>query len=329
VYFRGYGTEAEKAPGRQALAQLIVKKILYERRQLLNAEIKNQSASHYEKFKTWWRKHPMWRMAGAVAICGTACMLGAPMIGYAALALGRAAGTFMATESIFESVRNRMTGRLAGNDKNARLARFTSLGLSMRPGYGAAPTANPDDKAYVKDVYGGVGMPNIGDYRERESQLLWQEQRNSVLETAAENAMKNSTTREDAIHKGIKAALEEEEKFMLAVEHQEKILRTTNIIKKSLAGLAALTVGTMALWGHVGVSHGATPQPGPGTGGNIPAPAPVEADDILPPESQMPEAPDPYSFQLTPEELQAQEALERQTIHLDMKGRQWNFAPGT
>lgn len=288
---------------KQIIAQKIVEKVLEERKALLTKEIELQQTgknSAWEKFKTMWRKHPIARLCMGVGI-GAAGLVSSSLtvpaiIGMAGL---RFVGGMVTVEGIWEGLRNRFTGmrKKGANADMEKLAAFTTLATSTKPGYaGMPPPAGPGGPRQMYEelmpIYAQPGVTQMTGYREKAYKDLGEKNQEMLIQTAL-TAMKTHGDKTKAIAAGLNAVMAKETEFLKAVEEREKWLMWDNFRKKLSAGGIGLLWGGSKLLDLAETPPPKPPvpepkppvphSPGPGPGpieppppgpGNVPGPTP-------------------------------------------------------
>ncbi|MBI5152786.1 hypothetical protein HZA39_04580 [Candidatus Peregrinibacteria bacterium] len=233
-----FNTDADKAVYKTAVRNKVVGELLDERRKLLSTEVELQRGSAWEKLKTFWRKHPIWRLGISGALLGsTIAFLGTPLAIPFILAKAGWLGmnTQIAWEGGWETIqqkfgatRSRFGINVPAMDENEarrRLAAHTTLSTGRLPGYTAPPNVA---QASLQQFYGGGAGEQIWNrYKEHIDAKI----------DAALGALGQQATKEQIVLAAIQTGLDEEAKFMQEVEARERYIRKTDIIKK-VSGLA-------------------------------------------------------------------------------------------
>ncbi|HBB02576.1 MAG: hypothetical protein US89_C0014G0016 [Candidatus Peregrinibacteria bacterium GW2011_GWF2_38_29] len=307
-----YGAPAERELFKDALRAKIVSELIDERKTLLGKEVELQSTTRWEKFKTFWRQHPVARLgisgallgATGLAVAFAGAPVAVPLIALKAGWLG--VNSQIAWEGNWEFMQQRFgatrgnkpfgltrlhgvtVGSMTEEESRKRLAAHTTLATGRQPGY--KPHASVSPAAGLPTFYGGILAEDI-----------WKRHRFHV-DTAIKTAIDKlpiTSTKEEFMNEALKVGMEKEMEFIKEVEKREKHIRTTDIIKK-LSGvlLGALVAGYSLASDLPKTTPAPTPAPGP-TPGPAPTPgphpAPGPAPVVPPPEPTVVPPPEPVT----------------------------------
>ncbi|KKQ71481.1 MAG: hypothetical protein UT33_C0009G0072 [Candidatus Peregrinibacteria bacterium GW2011_GWC2_39_14] len=296
-----FANVAEKDAFKLAMRNKIVGDLLTERKALLAKEVDLQSHSRWEKFKTFWRQHPVARLGISGALLGATglavAFAGAPVaIPLIALKAGwLGVNSQVAWEGNWEFMQQRFGAtrgrkpfgltKLHGvdvatmNEEESRkkLAAHTTLTTGKLPGYRGAPTMTPPSA-----FYGNILAEDV-----------WNKHKEHI-DTAVDAAlagMPATATKGEILTKALDTAMAKELEFIHEVEKREQHLRTTDIIKK----LSGLVLGALVAGYSLASDLPKTaPTPAP-TPGPTPAPTPGPAPVTPPPEPTVVPPPEPVT----------------------------------
>jgi hypothetical protein len=283
---------------KQNLARAVVDAISNERRALLQTEIELQRKPLWEKFKTFWRKHPVARMGISAGLLTSSIVLAsasAPLAVGAAVAFAgwNALSTNIGIEGLWEGVRNRF-GRTR-NRSNAqintmgeqevreRLASHSTLITSQKPGYD-----NTDHRLPPNAVQQFRDLFNFNSYpvaRRETAEAIWNRQ-NEIMNAAVLTvltALPAGSPPNVVIATAVTEAMNREIALMQETENRENAIRRNNIYKKLTALAGGLIVGGLTLWATL--PHQAPPAPHTGptpAPGTAPTPTPTHAPGTTP-----------------------------------------------
>jgi|GEM_PF-6375366 len=233
-------TEEARRNFMTSVRRAVVRELLQERRLLFAREIEVHRVSQWQRLKTWFRRHPYWRLGvGAAATTGflIASVAGAP-VATVPFALARMAMWQIGWEGGWEAMQNTLGKTRTERPWRGILRRF---GIT-RPSIMGADEARERLAAHTTLAIGTRSrnemretIGNLSDfYNGQTGAELWARYTRH-LNTTIDRALRNlpdTATRQEIINEAINTAIREETVFMKDVESRERHMRMTDALKK-------------------------------------------------------------------------------------------------
>ena len=300
-------TPAERA----ALSQALVDMLTHERKALLQTEMELQRPATWEKFKTWWRQHPMLRLGISGGLLAGS-LLTIPFAPAATLGFVVARGAFNAVssnvliEGAWEGIRNRWgktknvktadIGTMSEANVMEALAAHSTLATSQKPGYDGTDRRIPPNAVQTpQDLFNFSSQPA----ERQRTAIEVMERHNELLREGINNTIQSlpNATPDQIIALAMSYAMQKEADLMRATEAREHEIRKNNVKKKLTALIGALTIGALSIAATWPDKPPVPPAPGPGPVPPAPGPGPVPGASYFTMPESIPGDSDPGLYQ--------------------------------